>query len=112
MIEKSNVWLNTGGEESVKRCVKIIITGYDLGGHESPGMADLPHDLPLHTGFVGCMSSVQLKAGHVTVPLSLSRAYSTVNTGRSVSQCSTNECYRNNICQHNGACIQHGSSLA
>ncbi|VVC30456.1 Hypothetical protein CINCED_3A008316 [Cinara cedri] len=83
-----------------------------LGGHESPGMADLPHDLPLHTGFVGCMSSVKLKAGHVTVPLSLSRAYSTVNTGRSVSQCSTNECYRNNICQHNGACIQHGSSLA
>lgn len=83
-----------------------------LGGHESPGMADLPHDLPLHTGFVGCMSEVKLKAGHVTVPLSLSRAYSTVNTGRSVSQCSTNECYRNNICQHNGACIQHGSSLA
>jgi len=75
-------------------------------------MADLPHDLPLHTGFVGCVSSVQLKAGQVTVPLSLSRAYSTVNTGRSVSQCSTNECYRNNICQHNGACIQHGSSLA
>ncbi|XP_050527265.1 protein eyes shut isoform X2 [Daktulosphaira vitifoliae] len=83
-----------------------------LGGHESPGMTDLPHDLPLHTGFVGCMSSIQLKAGRMTVPLSLSRAYSAVNSGRSVSQCSTNECYRNNICQHNGACIQHGSSLA
>lgn len=90
----------------------IIIKFLFLGGHESPGMSDLPHDLPLHTGFVGCMSSVKLMAGHVTVPLSLSRAYSTANIGRSVSQCSTNECYRNNICQHSGACIQHGSSLA
>ncbi|XP_050426579.1 protein eyes shut isoform X2 [Adelges cooleyi] len=83
-----------------------------LGGHESPGLTDLPHDLPLHTGFVGCMSSVQLKAGHVTMPLSLTHAYTAINSGRSVSQCSTNECYRNDICQHNGACIQHGSSLA
>jgi len=75
-------------------------------------MADLPHDLPLHAGFVGCMSSVRLTVGRATVPLSLSRGYTAANAGRSVSQCSASECYRNDVCQHGGACVQHGSSLA
>ncbi|EDV99320.1 protein eyes shut [Drosophila grimshawi] len=77
-----------------------------LGGHEITNFNTLPHDLPLHSGFQGCIYDVQLKAGQVTVPLQETRGV----RGRGVGQCGTRECHRH-ACQHDGACLQHGATF-
>ncbi|XP_034670265.1 protein eyes shut [Drosophila subobscura] len=77
-----------------------------LGGHEIANFNTLPHDLPLHSGFQGCIYDVQLKAGAVTVPLQETRGV----RGRGVGQCGTRECHRH-ACQHDGACLQHGATF-
>ncbi|EDW11527.2 protein eyes shut [Drosophila mojavensis] len=77
-----------------------------LGGHEIANFNTLPHDLPLHSGFQGCIYDVQLKAGQVTVPLQETRGV----RGRGVGQCGTRECHRH-ACQHDGACLQHGATF-
>ncbi|KAI9585808.1 hypothetical protein GQX74_001655 [Glossina fuscipes] len=77
-----------------------------LGGHEIANFHTLPHDLPLHSGFQGCIYDVHLKAGQVTVPLQETRGV----RGRGVGQCGTRECHRH-ACQHDGACLQHGATF-
>ncbi|XP_030383778.1 protein eyes shut [Scaptodrosophila lebanonensis] len=77
-----------------------------LGGHEIANFNTLPHDLPLHSGFQGCIYDVHLKAGQVTVPLQETRGV----RGRGVGQCGTRECHRH-ACQHEGACLQHGATF-
>ncbi|KAM7353986.1 eyes shut isoform 2-T8 [Cochliomyia hominivorax] len=77
-----------------------------LGGHEMANFNTLPHDLPLHSGFQGCIYDVHLKAGQVTVPLQETRGV----RGRGVGQCGTRECHRH-ACQHDGACLQHGATF-
>ncbi|XP_058980715.1 protein eyes shut isoform X2 [Musca domestica] len=77
-----------------------------LGGHEIANFNTLPHDLPLHSGFQGCIYDVHLKAGQVTVPLQETRGV----RGRGVGQCGTRECHRH-ACQHDGACLQHGATF-
>ncbi|XP_053960263.1 protein eyes shut isoform X3 [Anastrepha ludens] len=77
-----------------------------LGGHEIANFNTLPHDLPLHSGFQGCIYDVNLKAGQVTVPLQETRGV----RGRGVGQCGTRECHRH-ACQHDGACLQHGATF-
>ncbi|XP_073822218.1 uncharacterized protein [Musca autumnalis] len=77
-----------------------------LGGHEIANFDTLPHDLPLHSGFQGCIYDVHLKAGQVTVPLQETRGV----RDHGVGQCGTRECHRH-ACQHDGAYLQHGATF-
>ncbi|XP_068084858.1 protein eyes shut [Anabrus simplex] len=77
-----------------------------LGGHESANFSILPHDLPLHSGFSGCLFDVELRAGRVSVALQRTRPV----TGRGVGQCDTTECHEH-TCQHGGACLHHGATF-
>nr|CAD7432771.1 unnamed protein product [Timema monikensis] len=77
-----------------------------LGGHESANFSQLPHDLPLHTGFSGCLFDVELRAGRVSVALQRTRAA----IGRSVGQCGTSECHQH-ACHNGGACLHHGATF-
>lgn len=77
-----------------------------LGGHNVANFSTLPHDLPLHSGFEGCIYDLQLRTGHVNVPMTASMGVH----GRGVGQCNTRECHRH-ACQHDGACLQHGSTF-
>lgn len=54
-----------------------------LGGHEMSNFSSLPHDLPLHMGFQGCIFDVHFKAGMVVIPLHETRGVQ----GRGVGQC-------------------------
>lgn len=78
-----------------------------IGGHEISNFSTLPHDLPLHSGFQGCIFDVQLKSGLVAVPLLETRGVK----GRGVGQCGTQECHRH-ACQHDGACLHHGATFS
>ncbi|XP_055597303.1 protein eyes shut [Uranotaenia lowii] len=77
-----------------------------IGGHEHMNFSNLPHDLPLHSGFQGCLFDVNIVAGPVQIPLQ----HIGGARGRSVGQCGTKECHRH-ACQNNGACLQHGSTF-
>ncbi|XP_052892396.1 protein eyes shut [Anopheles moucheti] len=77
-----------------------------IGGHEGANFSSLPHDLPLHSGFQGCLFDIRLVAGPVHIPLQHIGGM----RGRSVGQCGTKECHRH-ACQNNGACLQHGSTF-
>lgn len=77
-----------------------------VGGHESKNFSKLPHDLPLHTGFSGCIFDVELISGNLVIPLQ----GSTQTVGRGVGQCGTTECYEQS-CQNNGVCLHHGSTF-
>ncbi|KFB39688.1 crumbs [Anopheles sinensis] len=77
-----------------------------IGGHERVNFSSLPHDLPLHSGFQGCLFDFRLIAGPLNIPLQHIGGM----RGRSVGQCGTKECHRYS-CQNNGACLQHGSTF-
>jgi EYS protein len=98
---KLNVTGNSPGE--VAR-LDVVPTLY-IGGHASTNFTNLPHDLPLHSGFQGCIYDLQLKSGSLVVPLHDTKGI----TGRSVGQCGTRECHRHS-CHNNGACLQHGAT--
>ncbi|CAH1977391.1 unnamed protein product [Acanthoscelides obtectus] len=77
-----------------------------IGGHSSRNFSDLPHDLPMHTGFSGCIFDIEMKSGSVVIPF-----HGSMKTfGRAVGQCGTTECYERN-CQNDGACLHHGSTF-
>ncbi|CAG9823468.1 unnamed protein product [Phaedon cochleariae] len=77
-----------------------------IGGHESKNFSTLPHDLPLHTGFSGCIFEIEMKSGSVVIPFQGNMK----SFGRSVGQCGTSECYERS-CQNGGACLHHGSTF-
>ncbi|XP_066907901.1 protein eyes shut isoform X2 [Halyomorpha halys] len=77
-----------------------------IGGYETRNFSGLPHDLPLHSGFSGCLFDVHLRAGRVRLALQRSRDA----VGRNVGQCSTKHCH-NNTCHHSGVCIDHGATF-
>lgn len=77
------------------------------GGHQSINFSLLPHDLPLHSGFSGCIFDVEIKAGSIVFPLETSTH---AILGRAVGQCGTTECYERS-CQNGGACLHHGSTF-
>lgn len=77
-----------------------------LGGHDVANFSTLPHDLPLHSGFQGCIFDVQFRTGPVVVPLQETRGI----RGRSVGQCGTKECHRH-ACHNDGACLHHGATF-
>lgn len=76
------------------------------GGHQVVNFSSLPHDLPLHSGFQGCVFDLQLISGQFSIPLLDSKGV----RGRGVGQCGTRECHRH-ACQHEGACLQHGATF-
>ncbi|KAI5704103.1 hypothetical protein M8J75_002023 [Diaphorina citri] len=78
-----------------------------LGGHFSKNFSILPHDLPLHSGFSGCIFDVELSAGNVGINLYKTRAAE----GRGVGQCGTSQCH-NHTCSHGGACMNHGATFS
>ncbi|KAJ3655012.1 hypothetical protein Zmor_014159 [Zophobas morio] len=77
-----------------------------LGGHDSLNFSTLPHDLPLHSGFSGCIFDVELVSGSIVIPLQGSRQ----TVGRGVGQCGTTECYEQS-CQNGGICLHHASTF-
>lgn len=85
----------------------IIVYLLSTGGHDSHGFVTLPHDIPLHTGFSGCIYDVELRTNQIILSLHKTQPL----TGRSVAQCGTSEC-SNYTCQHGGVCLQYGSTFS
>ncbi|CAH0389402.1 unnamed protein product [Bemisia tabaci] len=77
-----------------------------IGGHNSENFSILPHDLPLHRGFLGCIFDVQLRAGRISLNLQKTRAA----IGRGVGQCATTPCY-STTCHNGGACLNQGATF-
>ncbi|KAK9879790.1 hypothetical protein WA026_006852 [Henosepilachna vigintioctopunctata] len=77
-----------------------------IGGHESRYFNKLPHDLPQHSGFMGCIFDIRLKAGSDMIPVKPTGR----TIGRSVNQCGVSECYKNR-CPNMAACLHHGSTF-
>lgn len=98
---KLNVTGNSPGDVSRLDVVPVLY----IGGHSSMNFSTLPHDLPLHSGFQGCIYDLQLKSGSLVIPLHDTKGI----TGRSIGQCGTHECHRHS-CHNNGACLQHGAT--
>ena len=74
-----------------------------IGGHETYNFTRLPHDLPLHTGFTGCIFDLVLKdeAGEALVPVPA--------RGRNVQQCHERMCDAA-PCGPGGSCLDFGAS--
>ncbi|XP_028179352.1 protein eyes shut [Ostrinia furnacalis] len=66
-----------------------------IGGHPSEGFRDLPHDLPLHTGWRGCVWEV----GGPSVGAGKALG------GRGVGQCGVAQCTAKSCHAPNGVCI-------
>lgn len=74
-------------------------------------MSILPHDLPKHSGFEGCLSHIEIK----TASSQTSKFYppgppSGPAKGRSVVQQDYNVC-ASNPCRQKGICLPHGPSF-
>ncbi|XP_045472679.1 protein eyes shut [Harmonia axyridis] len=77
-----------------------------IGGHESRYFNKLPHDLPQHGGFMGCIFDIKLKTENGLIPVKQNDR----TVGRAVNQCGVSECY-NNRCPNKAACLHHGSTF-
>lgn len=98
---KLNVTGNSPGDVARLDVAPVLY----IGGHSLTNFSTLPHDLPLHSGFQGCIYDLQLKSGSLVVPLHETKGI----IGRSVGQCGTKECHRH-ACHNSGACLQHGAT--
>nr|XP_012227830.1 PREDICTED: protein eyes shut isoform X2 [Linepithema humile] len=78
-----------------------------IGGYKSKNFDTLPHDLPLHTGFSGCIFDVELRTDTSILPLT----GSSPATGRGVGECNRNECIRHS-CKNGAVCLHHGASYS
>lgn len=67
----------------------------------------LPHDLPLHTGFSGCIFDIELRTKDTIFPITSSSPA----TGRGVGECHRNECIRHS-CKNGAVCLNHGSTYS
>lgn len=87
------------------RC-NIICKNYSCsGGHKSKNFESLPHDLPLHTGFSGCIFDIELRTETAIYPIT----NSSPATGRGVGECHRNECIRH-LCKNGAVCLNHGAT--
>lgn len=72
-------WLSVDGKNNITGRSQGAKTRLDvnpilfIGGHELSNFSSLPHDLPLHSGFQGCISDLRFISGSVSVPLQDSR---------------------------------------
>ncbi|XP_043503883.1 protein eyes shut [Polistes fuscatus] len=78
-----------------------------IGGHKSKNFEMLPHDLPLHTGFSGCIFDIELRTKDTIFPVTSSSPA----TGRGVGECHRNECIRHS-CKNGAVCLSHGSTYS
>ncbi len=104
------------GRDHTYQCIESFFLDHDvpqalyLGGHENHNLTFLPHDLPIHNGFEGCIFDFSLRgsAGTTLVGLGQQHGGSGVQ-GRNVFQCHTDVC-DGNPCLNGGTCIGYGSS--
>ncbi|XP_014295739.1 protein eyes shut [Microplitis demolitor] len=78
-----------------------------IGGHKSKNFETLPHDLPLHTGFSGCIYEIELRTENTVIPVTKSSPAS----GRGVGECHRNECTYN-TCKNGAVCLNHGPTYS
>ncbi|CAG5095668.1 Similar to eys: Protein eyes shut (Drosophila melanogaster) [Cotesia congregata] len=78
-----------------------------IGGHKSKNFETLPHDLPLHTGFTGCIYEIELRTENTVIPVTKSSPAS----GRGVGECHRNECSYN-TCKNGAVCLNHGPTYS
>ncbi|KAL7307700.1 hypothetical protein TKK_0000379 [Trichogramma kaykai] len=79
-----------------------------IGGHKSRYFEALPHDLPLHTGFSGCIYDVELRTDDTVFPVV---TMSSPATGRGVGECHRNECLRHS-CKNGAVCLNYGPTYS
>ncbi len=87
-----------------------------LGGHANHNLTFLPHDLPVHRGFDGCIFDFSMRADGGTV-VSVGHFNKdghnvnghTMTKGRNVFQCHANVCSPD-PCRNGGTCVGYGSS--
>lgn len=77
-----------------------------VGGHESKNFSLLPHDLPLHTGFSGCLFDVELRTGQMLIKIEKSSP----SFSRGIGQCGMTLCNERS-CENGGGCISHGATF-
>jgi EYS protein len=75
-----------------------------IGGHETYNFTRLPHDLPVHTGFTGCIFDLVVKGGSGEPVVPQPRR------GRNVQQCHQRVC-DSEPCQ-GGYCLDYGASFS
>ncbi|PBC29466.1 Protein eyes shut [Apis cerana cerana] len=108
-----DAWLAVDGIGNVTGRVVGSMTRLDvspilyIGGHKSKNFESLPHDLPLHTGFSGCIFDIELRTKNTI--------YSITNSspaiGRGVGECHRNECIHH-LCKNGAVCLNHGATYS
>jgi EYS protein len=85
-----------------------------IGGHANHNLSLLPHDLPVHRGFEGCIFDLWMRSGaEMIVPLSASLGVASTAAsprGRNVFQCHEDMCTPN-PCANGGSCVAYGASF-
>jgi EYS protein len=91
------------------RLASLNVNGeFFVGGHENFNFTGLPHDLPVHTGFTGCIFDIVMTGRDSEVPTG--PAVPLPLRGRNVQQCQERMCDRN-PCQ-GGFCLDYGASYS
>ncbi|XP_043249526.1 protein eyes shut [Colletes gigas] len=108
-----DAWLAVDGIANVTGQVVGSMTRLDvspilyIGGYKSKNFVSLPHDLPLHTGFSGCIFDIELRTESAIYPITSSSPA----TGRGVGECHRNECIRHS-CKNGAVCLNHGATYS
>ncbi|KAK0086615.1 hypothetical protein PV325_002858 [Microctonus aethiopoides] len=108
-----DAWLYVDGIGNVTGQAAGTMTQLDVspvlyvGGHKSKNFETLPHDLPLHTGFTGCIFEIELRTNVGVFPITRSNPAS----GRGVGECHRNECTHNS-CKNGAVCLNHGPTYS
>ncbi|XP_078051151.1 eyes shut [Augochlora pura] len=108
-----DAWLAVDGIGNVTGRVVGSMTRLDvspilyIGGHKSRNFESLPHDLPLHTGFSGCIFDIEIRTAGAIYPITSSSPA----IGRGVGECHRNECIRHS-CKNGAVCLNHGATYS
>ncbi|XP_075992053.1 eyes shut [Anticarsia gemmatalis] len=87
---------NVSGNAPAHTTKMTLLPYIYIGGHPSPGFTDLPHDLPLHSGWRGCLWEVGGgAAGSGARPIG----------GRGLGQCGVAQCTAKSCNAPRGVCI-------
>ncbi|XP_051158584.1 protein eyes shut-like [Leptopilina boulardi] len=106
-------WLSIEGIGNITGETPGTLTRLDVspilyvGGHKSKNFENLPHDLPLHTGFSGCIYDIELRTEDNVFPITKSSPA----TGRGVGECHRVECSHNS-CKNGAVCLNHGPTYS
>ncbi|XP_059484239.1 protein eyes shut-like, partial [Neocloeon triangulifer] len=111
-------WLSVKGDNmthsgySIGKMIQLNTRPFAyFGGFDDGNTSILPHDLPKHSGFEGCLSHIEIKTAQsqVTKYFPPGSPNSPVK-GRSVMQQDYNPCTKN-PCRQGGICLPHGPSF-